>query len=206
MPGPARGTLACGEIRLRTEPMLRINGYSQLDRVHPHVQEVARQMARRAETLFRPELWYRLLNIRERTEAGLVLETGAFLRCGEFAQSSSAVVAFVLTMGEAFDIEAQSLSATGKVLDRLFFETAGWLGVEAATRTLAERLREWSRPQGYALTRRHAPGYQGWPLTDQQAMFSLFEGVPMSVQLLESCVMVPTMSRSGLYGLRRSSA
>ena len=186
--------------------MLRINGYSQLDRVHPHVHEVAQQMARRAEVLFQPGIWYRLLRIKEVEGNRMTLETGTALQCSEFAKIMDccvAVVVFILTMGEPFDIEAQTLSSNKKVMDLLFFETAGWLGVEAATKTFTGRLRAWAEARGVALTRRLGPGYDPWPLADQQSLFSLFQGVPLSVRLLESSVMVPTMSRSGMYGLRR---
>ena len=105
-------------------------------------------------------------------------------------------------MGKPFDKEAQALSSDGNVLDLLFLETAGWLGVEEATRLLVTRLRSWAKEHGYGLTRRFAPGYGAWPLTGQQSLFSLFQGIALSVQLLESCAMLPSMSRSGMWGIR----
>lgn len=203
------GTLATGGIRVRTEPMLRINGYSQPDSVHPQVHEAVRRMAKRAEALFQPGIWYRLLRVKDIEANRITLETGTALQCNDVASTMIdcvAVVVFILTMGEQFDDEAQTLSSNRKVLDLLFFETAGWLGVEEATKTFVARLRTWAEERGYALTRRFAPGYDAWPLAGQQSLFSLFQGIPLSVRLLESCAMVPTMSRSGMYGLRPRSA
>ena len=45
-----------------------------------------------------------------------------------------------------------------------------------------------------------------WPLEEQKSLFALFEGRAISVQLLDSCAMIPKMSRSGLYGVRRKAA
>ena len=199
------GTFATGSIRVRTAPMLRIHGYSQLDQVHPQINEAVERMAKHAEGLFEPGTWYRLLKIKHIEGNRLTLETGTVLQCDDFANAlidCTAVVVFILTMGKHFDSEAETLSSDGNVFDLLFFETAGWLGIEEATRTFATRLRACAIEHGYGLTRRLAPGYDTWPLTDQQSLFSLFQGIPLSVQLLESCAMVPTMSRSGMYGLR----
>jgi len=48
-------------------------------------------------------------------------------------------------------------------------------------------------------------GLRGQLMTDTRGtalLHSLFDGFSLSVRLLESCAMVPKMSRSGLYGLR----
>ena len=199
------GTFTTGVIRVRTEPMLRIQGYSQLNQVHPHINEAVQRMARRAEGLFEPGIWYRLLKLDHMEGNKLTLESGTVLQCDEFAHAlidCTAVVIFILTMGKPFDKEVQALSSDGNVFDRLFFETAGWLGVEEATRLFVTRLRAWAKEHGHGLTRRFAPGYGTWPLTEQQSLFSEFQEIALPVRLLESCAMVPTMSRSGMYGMR----
>ena len=55
-----------------------------------------------------------------------------------------------------------------------------------------------------------APGYSyhldsgtcEWPLEEQKALFDLFRHATLPVRLLESCAMLPKMSRTGLYALR----
>ena len=64
-------------------------------------------------------------------------------------------------------------------------------------------------PEGLRPTQRMGPGYsykvdgglEMWSLEDQRQLFEVFEGVDLPVRLLESCAMLPKMSRSGLYGL-----
>ena len=94
----------------------------------------------------------------------------------------------------------------------LVLETAGWLGIEQATKQLAIHLREIVSVDGHRLSRRMAPGYGykiggkkcEWLLEEQRVLFELFDQEELPVQLLSSCAMVPKMSRSGLYGLRPS--
>ena len=201
----ASAAFPAGGIRIRSEPMLRTQGYSRMEAVHPHVAGLAERIARRAEDLFEPGMWYRLLQLEHRAGGRLVFETGEVLPCQDLAQDlkdCTAVLVFILTMGEPFDKEARAFSSSGKVLDLLLLETAGWLAVEDATRFLVTRVRSWAKERGYGLTRRLAPGYGAWPLTGQRTLFSLLQGTALRVQLLESCAMVPSMSRSGMWGLR----
>jgi len=196
-------------IRVRTEPMLRIHGYPEPDHASPRIREAAERMAACAERLFRLDLAYRPVTIRRCDGRTLTLETDTTLNCGDSGCSltdCTTVVAFFLTAGEELDEEGARLQSNGHLLDALFLETAGWLGIEAATKSFAAYLRGWGQAHGYALRSRLAPGCGTWPLADQKPLLSLFDGLPVPVRLLESCAMTPKMSRSGLYGLRLRQA
>jgi hypothetical protein len=200
-----RGSFAPKRISIRTEPMLRTQGYSEPDRVLPQIKEVASDMRARAQTLLVPATFYRRVDIRRCDEYGLTLKTGATFRGGDLRDVLSgctSVVVFILTIGEKLDLETQRLQSEEDLIEALFLETAGWLAVEHATQLFVTYLRRRAQIHGYRLTRRLAPGYDGWPLSDQSSLFSLFDGTPLPVRLLEGCCMVPKMSRSGLYGLR----
>lgn len=207
---PPASDLGCGNfavpgIRVHPEPMLRIHGYSEPGQAAPGIRAAAARMAARAEQLFQMDLSYRMLKINRCDEHALTLETGTILQCGKSGSNlmdCTMAVAFFLTAGEELDKEAARLHAAGGILEVLFLESAGWLGIEAATKSFANYLRDWAPPHGYALGARLAPGYGSWPLTDQKPLLSLFDPFSLSVRLLESCAMVPKMSRSGLYGLR----
>ncbi len=113
----------------------------------------------------------------------------------------------MLTLGAAFD-EAISARMAEEPVDALFLDTAGWLSIERATRDLAQaidralapRLRSGGR-LGPGYDYRAEEGRQRWPLEEQRELFSVFRGSPLPVELLESCAMMPKMSRSGLFAL-----
>jgi hypothetical protein len=203
--GVAGADLGEETARLRSEPMLRIHGYGDPQRVRPDISEAAARMAKHVEAVMEPRAWHRVLAVEGLAGDVLTLEDGTVLRAGDFPgvlADCEAVVPFVLTIGPRFDEEARSLSADGNLLEALFLQTAGWLALEHATKAFATRLRSWAGARGYRLTRRLAPGYGSWPLTGQVALFSVFGASSPGVSLLESCAMVPGMSRSGMYGLR----
>jgi len=125
-------------VRVRTEPMLRIHGYPDPDHVSPRIREAAERMAACAERLFRLDLAYRPVRIKRCDGHTLILETDTAFKCGSCGSSltdCTMVVAFFLTAGEELDKEGARLQSNGHLLDALFLETAGWLGID---RMLAE--------------------------------------------------------------------
>ena len=196
------------EITIAVEPLLRIQGYRNLDKVRAPIKKVAAKMAARAQQLAEPIAVYRKVPIKSVDSNSVTLGAGTVFHSEEFPRfltGCGEVVVFVLTIGTAFDAEVQALIEEDKILELLFFENAGWIGVESATKAFSRHLQAMARQQDCQLTRRLAPGYQNWRLEEQVSFFSLFETGVLPVRLLESCAMLPKMSRSGLYGLKPSS-
>jgi hypothetical protein len=211
------GTFIPRRIGVRVDPMLRIHGYSDPQRVKAAIRNAAETVAATAERVFAPEVYYRRVPIKSCAHGLLVLDTGTTFHSAAFSQflgGCHQVIVFVLTLGNNFDKVAQNLTDKGQTLEALFLETAGWLGVEAATKSFTEHVRTMLRKQGCGLTRRFGPGYtyrsraadSEWPLEEQKPLFALFDDHTISVQLLDSCAMIPKMSRSGLYGVRSKAA
>ncbi len=202
---PLSGKFISPRVHVRADPILRIQGYPEPQRARLDIKTAAIKMAERAEVLCQPTGWYHEVQIDKYSEDSLILANRMALRCRDFKllPSCRSVVVFVLTVGDAIDCEVQALNEAGEVLEALFLEVAAWLAVEDATKMFVEFLRARAAERRCGLTRRFAPGYGDWPLTDQKALFSFFENTEITVELLESCVMVPKMSRSGMYGLRK---
>lgn len=211
---PGDGTIAehdaaCGHFRteiaeLPVDPLLRMQGYRDLSRVRPRVRDIAAKAAALAQSVAAPEAYYRRIMIETCTPETLQLE-GTTFHSARFAKvfaGCDEVMAFVLTLGPAFDAESERLTAAEEIVEALFLEMAGWLAVEQATKALALHVSDQVRNQRLGLTRRLGPGYVDWPLEEQAGLFALLETAPLPVRLLESCAMLPKKSRSGLYGLR----
>jgi len=201
-----------GPVTVRTDPMLRIQGYRNLDRVRPLIKKTAGNMARLAARTIDAVVHYRQLRISECTDGNLILENGTEFRCDAFSKyhaASDQVLVFVLTLGKGLDEAAMDFSKQKQLLEQLFLDTAGWVGVEAVNKQFTTHIKEQVAEQGYRLTRRMGPGYTfkkdgqdcPWALEDQKPLFALFDDTELPVAILESCAMLPRMSRTGLYGL-----
>lgn len=211
-PAGEADTLTFGQINIDEEKILRIQGYRELSKVRPTIKRAAASAARETEALIQPHVFFRFLNVQICKDGVLVLEDDtrfeneAFDR---FLHGADQVAIFILTMGSALDKAVIDRIADDQLLNALFLETAGWLGIEAATKNFLKHLTQRTKAQGLRLSPRLGPGYSYkldgrsviWPLEQQQTLFKVFQEKDLDVQLLESCAMLPKFSRSGLFGL-----
>lgn len=202
-------------IALRSDSILRLHGYKDLEKVRPAIRQAAETIAKRAEELILPEIHYQRFAIRPVADGSLVLENGVAFSCAAFHRhlaDAHAVVVAIATMGSRLDDEViASMDRTGRFepLDALFLETCGWLGIEQTTKQFADFLRALVRPHGECVSCRMAPGYSyrvdgreiPWALEEQRQIFDVFSGIDLPVRLLESCAMLPKMSRTGIFGI-----
>jgi hypothetical protein len=196
---------------VRYERILRIQGYTDLDRVRPAITRAARDMATLASSLSRPRAAYRYVPIHSLEGDVLAVEGGRF-HSKAFASRLAGcfeAVPVVLSVGDAIGGQISSLADAGDLLEAVLLETAGWLCIEDATRQFTAQLRDEATARHCRITSRMGPGYSyrlgdeevTWPLEAQPALFGLFEGAELPVSLMSSCAMQPKLSRSGLYGI-----
>jgi hypothetical protein len=188
--------------------MLRFHGYRDRALVAPPIVEAAAEMARVAGKLAAPRVVFQERNV-ERVDPGQLTLDGGVPFHGTCFHAHLAdahrVIVFLATLGPDLDARAEVLADGEELLEALFLETAGWLMLEDALRQFRRHLAANARARGCRLSPRLGPGYLDWPLDEQRALFALFDGQPVPVDLNAYCVMMPKKSISGLFGLRRAS-
>jgi len=204
-------SMALGDMSINEQSILRLQGYRDLEKIRPVIKRAAVSAARETEALVAAHVYYRILDVRLYQRETLELENAAVFKNEAFVRfltDVQQVAVFVLTMGPALDDAVVSSMANDQLLHALFLETAGWLCIEAATKKLSIHLKEQARGKGLRLSPRLGPGYNykvegrsvSWPLEQQRTLFELFEQDAIDVKILESCAMIPKISRSGLFG------
>lgn len=194
------------------ERILRIQGYSDLNRVRPMIRRAAEAMAATAASLSAPVAAHRSIAVQSLCDDVLALEGGSRLHCKAFGRQlkgCTQIVPFVLTVGVAIPRRVVELVEAGDLLEGVLLETAGWLAIEDATRQFKSHLREACLRRDCRITSRMGPGYSYkianqmhmWPLEEQSTLFALFGDAELPVTLMKSCAMSPKMSRSGICGI-----
>ena len=218
LPAPAEaGRFQAGPVDVRSERILRIQGYRDLARVRKPIRRAAEQAAEIAREVAEGEVGYRRVAIAACGGSSLELEGGERFECvafGRFLAGCTSVVVFAMTAGAAIDRRIDELMAADDPVVALMLDTAGWLAIESVTRQFHERLRPDCERAGLRLTRRMGPGYTyrvgkemaPWRLEDQEGLFRVLGADASPVTVLASGAMLPKMSRSGLYGLRAGGA
>lgn len=211
---PAPGMLMLRGIVIPPARVLRVMGYRDSAGVRAPVRRTAEAMAELAGAAAAPAAAWRRVVVAGCSIDGLVLSDGTTFGGPTFAAYLSGcheAAVFVLSLGGRFDSTQKNLAASERPLEAYMLEIAGWIAIEEATRRFRSHLEQEAGRDGFALTRRLAPGYSSriegrkveWPLEDQPRLFSLFDEADLPARLFEGgCTMTPKMSRSGLYGLR----
>jgi hypothetical protein len=191
--------------RLAVDPwtVLRLARYRRRDQAPTPVWDATRAMAARAGELAQPAAALRLVRIAAVAEARVELAEGPGFSGRAVARhlaGAGQAVAFVLTLGSALEAEVAALGQRHDLLEAYLLDLAGWAGLEAALRALRRDLIA-VLPHA-RVSHRLGPGHRDWPLPEQAALLSLFEGASAPVRLSEHGVLVPFKSVSGVFGVR----
>lgn len=192
--------------------ILRVQGYRDPARIRPRIRAIAERIGDEIAGFAAPEARYVRVGVESVRDGTLTLDGGHRFTCAAFDRllaRADEVVVFVLTLGPGLDAAVAERHAASAPVDALFLESAGWLCVERATRMLAADIQTGLAAEGLGVSFRLGPGYDykageeraAWGLEEQPALFGVFGDVPLPITLLDSCAMLPKLSRSGLFGV-----
>jgi cobalamin-dependent methionine synthase I len=121
---------------------------------------------------------------------------------GAIAPRARALALFAATLGEAITAHIASLFASGEpalgyMLDAVA-STATDALADAAAGDLRRRLSADGTIGAADLVLPYSPGYCGWHITGQRALFAALEPAAIGVALNPSCLMQPLKSVSGV--------
>lgn len=116
---------------------------------------------------------------------------------------AEAYACFVCTAGQEYDDYLQQLKKQGDMLRMYLADALGTVIAEKCAERMEHYLQASIDKLGWHRTNRYSPGYCGWHVSQQQLLFSLFDGSTCGVTLTDSSLMVPIKSVSGVIGLGR---
>ena len=189
--------------------VLRYLGYPVGVTPNDRIGDIIDHWIKEAEQLATPRVIYLVRPVTElarrrlclRTASGVTEFNGAI---GEFLGASQSVAAFIATAGPAVERRASELLQNSDSLSAMILSAVGAERAEAAEAAMIDQLREQASAFDLAPTLPYSPGYCGMKLTEQQKLFSLFDGENIGVTLTSDCLMQPIKSVSGLIGLGRA--
>jgi len=198
--------------------LLRAHGYRKKNEIRPVVQDAASKAIERLKSNCAPQGIFSLEEIKVLRADKLLLESGIEFKCPVFEDMLAGcthLISFIITLGKETDIKIASYSKdVQEPLASLFMETASRLCLELVMRDARIQLTQFAVMNDMKLGSRMAPGNSYkvksanhrimWDLDQQVELFNTFQHFEIPVELLESCTMLPRMSRSGIYGLKKT--
>lgn len=167
-------------------------------RVEKTIAEIARTC--------RPRFGYAIYPVQRVSARRIVAADRAFATGSVIArclEGSEQAAVFVATSGVEFDRWLHGLQREGDIVRQFVADAVGSEIAEATARAAAACVEEIARRQHLAVSNSYSPGYCGWPVSDQQTLFSLLPPHPCGVRLNDSSLMSPIKSVSGMIGLGR---
>ncbi|OEU47942.1 MAG: hypothetical protein BA861_02385 [Desulfobacterales bacterium S3730MH5] len=155
-------------------------------------------------TLLEPRLHYRIEEIADVGVGSVSIEGGTTFRSPKLSRAlrnSNEIVCFVATVGGAIEDEIDGLMAEKRLSEAYILDAMGSVAVENMVEQFHQGERSEFTIENRSTTLRFSPGYCDWPVTEQKKLFGLFASEFTGIDLLDSCLMQPRKSISGLFGL-----
>ena len=155
-------------------------------------------------SLITPEIHYKMVDFRIKDEGIIHIEgTIEFesKNLSEAMKSAEKIVCFIGTLGPRIEEEVGALMKNNDLSEAYILDAMGSVAVEDLVDKFQETIKKECERESKTVTLRFSPGYCDWALTEQKKLFILFEPEDIPVQLLDSCLMEPVKSISGVFGV-----
>jgi hypothetical protein len=116
-------------------------------------------------------------------------------------RASEKLAFFMITAGDGITTWSQKELTRGDPMAGYIIDLIGSEIVVAALDRMQDDLAGKMKSAGFNITNRYSPGDCGWPVTDQQKLFSFFPENFCGISLSESSLMHPIKSVSGIIGI-----
>ena len=158
----------------------------------------------RLNSLMKPRLFYRVEEISAAGKGAVRLNEHIAFKSPKLAKSlknAEKIVCFVGTIGTEVEREIKKLLREHQLAEAYILDALGSVAVESMVDQFQQHMEEKSRRESETVTLRFSPGYCDWPITEQKKLFRVFDPEKMGVELLDSCLMQPRKSISGVFGI-----
>ena len=186
------------------DEVLRFQGYKRGAGVPgPEVLGLFVEARALGERLLEPRVVYRA--VAAWNDAGDAIRAGgqalAIPAIGRLWGPLAYVGVAICTIGGALEARVGELFDAREFPLAVMLDSVGSVAAERLAEAANDRLCQDALPLGLKVTNRISPGYAGWDVADQRALFALCPGDPAGVRLNDFCVMTPAKSVSFMVGI-----
>ena len=153
----------------------------------------------------KPRIIYTEKHINESKNGTVKLEGGVSFNSRKLSRSlrfSESAALFVATIGDKLDKRMADLMKKRRMSDACIYDAIGSVAVEE---TLDRFQKDYGIGTGdeQKTTLRFSPGYCDWNIREQKKLFKVIDSELIDVRLQPSCLMRPSKSVSGIFGICR---
>ena len=154
--------------------------------------------------LIKPILYYRIVKPSCMDNHRVQLDETVEFTSAKLAKTlknAERIVCFVGTIGTGVENEINRLLGKQKLADAYILDAMASVAVENMIDRFQDLMENKFSAEDRTVTLRFSPGYCDWPVTQQKKLFNIFDTKEIDVELLDSCLMKPRKSVSGVFGI-----
>jgi hypothetical protein len=154
--------------------------------------------------LIKPSVHYRILKPGAMDNDAVQLDETVEFTSAKLAKTlknAEKIVCFVGTIGTGVELEINRLMDKQKLADAYILDAMASVAVENMIDRFQDLMEKRFSAEDRTVTYRFSPGYCDWPVTQQKKLFNIFDSKEIDVELLDSCLMKPRKSVSGVFGI-----
>jgi hypothetical protein len=204
-PGLFDVVLDPGKLAVTQADIGRALGYGE-KKIPEHFAEMINGIIARLASMCKIKAGYRMLDVKipaDRNDGLYAGDTFFNLRNIVTMQlrDSERAALFACTIGPDMEKWRRALELDRDEVMALLVDAVASSAVENAVGLLHDHIRMKMLERRMNVTNRFSPGYCGWPVTEQQSLFSRFPKGFCGITLTESSLMIPIKSISGIIGV-----
>lgn len=189
---------------LETYALARLLGARRPHRFSRPVALKVKKLRTRLEPLMIPRLYYQTKKIDSINKETVNIRGGKVFRSQKLSKAMKdceKIICFIATIGSDIEKEIAQLIVENRISDAYILDSMGSVAVENMAEKFHQRITARFESENKGITLRFSPGYCDWPITDQRNLFKLFDSYAIGIELLDSCLMRPRKSISGVFGI-----
>jgi hypothetical protein len=193
------------DLTISKDEIIATLGYSE-GAIPSHFEELIDDILGRLPRYCDIRAGYRLLDVhvQENRKDGLLVGDKFFalqkIVTGQLRRSEHAAL-FMSTIGRTMETWSKNLSAEGDVTQSYLVDAVASATAEQTTDVLHDHIGKHMEKRGLKITNRYSPGYCDWSVAEQHLLFSFFPPGFCGITLMDSALMMPIKSVSGIIGV-----
>ena len=189
---------------IENHKLAKLLGGQKRERLPKSILKRVQAAREKLNKLMRPSLHYRIVKPRVMDKAVVQLDETVEFKSAKLAKTlkdAEKIVCFVGTIGAGVENEIKRLMGKQKLADAYILDAMASVAVENMIDRFQDLMENRYSAKDRTVTLRFSPGYCDWPVTQQKKLFNIFESRELKVELLDSCLMKPRKSISGVFGI-----
>ncbi|UCG12442.1 MAG: hypothetical protein JSU72_18460 [Deltaproteobacteria bacterium] len=189
---------------IENDELAKLLGGRKIKRLPKSISKKVRTARHKLNRLIKPSLHYRIVKPSVMDNAVVQLNEAVEFTSAKLAKTlknAEKIVCFVGTIGTGVENETNWLLGKQKLADAYILDAMGSVAVENMIDRFQDLMENRFRAEDRSVTLRFSPGYCDWPVTQQKSLFNIFDPEQLNVELLDSCLMKPRKSISGVFGI-----